>query len=422
MNMLLENAKKVLSGEENLSLDELAKLVEHLAFSASSSGSREEQECAEATLKLFKKLLSETDLDDDEEASYIFHTIGYVLGADNKNTAALDLLAEAGASFTEPMYYQGRLTNFRDYILEWDFSLEILEKMTQLGIDLNEPLIKGQTPAFIVAHRNRMVSWGSRNEPEEAFAAAAKQYFSVESMEALNADGISAAHMAVQNNHFEMLQAMLQKGINVNLTEDQPQVAGTTLLHTACAYGFPELVKMLMAAGADDTLQNVEEETAAHIAVSEKIRFKKISLEERAEMIRALEHIDIVGKNGRTPLMTAQNYDLHGSYLLTPVFLEKGADVNRTDNAGNTALLLHAEWSCDTSVVKAMVKAGLDVNIRNKDGNTALHLALKNRNSEAARYLIKKGADYNTANEKQLTPLQIAVEKGLDEVLPLMGL
>ena len=118
--------------------------------------------------------------------------------------------------------------------------------------------------------------------------------------------------------------------------------------------------------------------------------------------------------------MTAQNYDLHGSHTLTPVFIEKGADVNRVDDNGNTALMLHAEWYCDKDVFKAMVKAGYDVNARNKAGNTVLHYAMKNNSSEVAVYLIKKGADVNVANEKQVTPMQIAVEKGMDEVLAFL--
>ena len=117
-----------------------------------------------------------------------------------------------------------------------------------------------------------MTAWGvNANEVEESYAKLVEEYFSVESMEALNAQGTSAAHEAVRHDHHEMLEARLKKGVDVNVTEDQPQVAGTTLL------------------------------------------------------------------------MTAQNYDLHASYILTPVFIEKGADVNRADNNGNTVLMLHAE-------------------------------------------------------------------------------
>lgn len=329
-------------------------------------------------------------------------------------------MAEAKVDFTEPRYYERKLTNLRDYLLENRLSIRLVAKLAELGVDLNEPLIKGRTPAFIVASKQRMVSWGSGPSKEEEYAKLSEEYFSVESMEALNADGTSAAHEAVRRDHYELLEVMLKKGINVNVTEDQPYVAGNTMLMIACAYGFPKTVKMLMDAGADDSLINVEGETAAHMAVSIKVRFKEISHDERVEMLKCLKTVDIPGKNGRTPLMEAQNYDLHASYKLTPVFIEKGADVNRADDKGNTALMLHSEWYCDKEVFKAMVKAGYDINARNKAGNTVLHYAMKNGCSEVAVYLIKKGGDVNIANEKQITPMQIAVENGMDEVLAFL--
>ncbi|MDE5590240.1 MAG: ankyrin repeat domain-containing protein [Acetatifactor sp.] len=371
---------------------------------------------------LFSMLLKKLDWDDNEEADIFFEALNEIFRYTPPDKA-LDMLSEARISFTELMYYRGEPTNIRDFLLRERYSFELLEKMAQLGIDLNSALMKGRTPAYILAKEYSMS--GYKDEPdadEKALARAVEEYFSVESLEMLNSLGTSAAHEAVRGNHFLMLSAMLKKGVNVNLTEDSPGVAGNTLLHTACEYCCPGIVRMLMEAGADDTLMNVKEETAAHIAVSENMGALNVTNDDRAEIIRALDHVDIPGKDGMTPLMLAQEYQMHASDILTPVLIEKGADVNRTDNAGNTALLLHTRWSCDRVVIKAMIKAGYHINARNADGNTVLHFAVKNRSDEMAVYLIKKGADYNIANEEQVTPLQMAVENGLDEVLPFMGL
>ena len=411
-----EKIEKVLSGELDPAAAELWPLLRY-QMALIWNG----KEYVDKSVALFEKLLGKVDQDEDDEMEMVIEAADGLIGGEGPVEKVLELMADAGVSFTEPRYYRRELTNLRDHLLEHRPSFELVVKMAELGVDLNEALLKGKTPAYIIAGRQRMMSWGSgANEAEESYARLVEEYFSVESMEALNAQGTSAAHEAIRHDHHEMLEAMLKKGVNVNVTEDQPQVAGTTLLMTACAYGFPKTVKLLMDAGADDSLRNVEDETAAHIAVGLKVRFKKISNEERVEMLKCLNHVDIPGKNGVTPLMAAQNYDLHASYLLTPVLIEKGADVNRTDNNGNTALMLHAEWYCDKEVFKAMVKAGYDVNARNKAGNTVLHYAMKNRSSEVAVYLIKKGADVNIANEKQETPMQIAVEKGMDEVLAFL--
>lgn len=414
-----ENVEKVLAGELDPEAAELWPLIYYLTVMIRDP--KNDREYVDKSLTLFEKLLQKVDQDEDDEMEMVIEAADSIIGWEGPVERVLELIAEAGVSFTEPRYYERELTNLRDHFLDYRVRIETVVKMAELGIDLNEALIKGKTPAYIIAHKERVKTWGSgANEIEESYAKMVEEYFSVESMEALNAEGTSAAHEAVRRDHHEMLAAMLKKGIDVNVTEDQPQVAGTTMLMTACAYSFLDTVKMLMDAGADDSLKNVADETAAHIAVSIKVRYKEITNEERAEMLKCLKNIDIPGKNGRTPLMTAQNYDLHGSHTLTPVFIEKGADVNRVDDNGNTALMLHAEWYCDKDVFKAMVKAGYDVNARNKAGNTVLHYAMKNNSSEVAVYLIKKGADVNVANEKQVTPMQIAVEKGMDEVLAFL--
>lgn len=414
---------KVVSGELEVPAGEIWIMLYDVSYSIGYHGEEEAyrhlREDAEVLLKM---LLPKLDLDDNEDADIFFEAIDTVLGY-LKPDVVFGMLKEAQISFTELMYRRGELTNLRDFLVEKRFSIGLLEQMSQFGVDLNDALIKGRTPAYILADRYSM--YRDKTEPDEdekALARAVEEYFSVESMEMLNSRGTSAAHEAVRGNHFLMLVAMLKKGVNVNLTEDSPAVAGSTLLHAACEYCYPGIVRQLLEAGADDTLMNVKEQTAAHIAVAEKAGALHVPESDKVETIKALNHVDIPGKDGVTPLMLAQDYQLHESDVLTPVLIEKGADVNRVDNEGNTALLLHTRWHCDRDVIKAMIKAGYDLNTRNADGNTVLHFAVKNHSSEMAVFMIKKGADYNIANEEQVTPLQMAVEKGLDEVLPFMGL
>lgn len=414
-----EQLPKVLAGELDASIEELWHLINYEVLMIRGSENAEDRKHVDNSLFLLEHLLQKADPDDDMDT--VFEALDQVLGRYVPADKVLEMLVAAGYSFSEPQYAGGNLTNLRDFLLEKHFSPELVDKMIQLEIDVNEPLVKGRTPAYLLLQRNRITSWGTnRNEYEEALAKTVAEHFSVESLEALNSDGTSAAHAAVRKNHFEVVEAMLKKGVNVDLTEDKPSVAGTTFLHLACEHGYPQLVKMLMDAGADDTLKNEQEETAAHIAASQKIRYKKIQNEERVEMIRALEHVDIPGKNGVTALMRAQDPQTMLTFALTPVLIEKGADVNRADNDGNTALMLHTFWYCFKDVIKAMVKAGYDINARNRRGDTVLHYVMKNKNSEMAVYLIKKGADVNIANDEQVTPAQIAVEKGLDEILAFL--
>lgn len=388
----------------------------------------------ERFLKIVQLMILKADPDDGDEMRYVFESVAcllnffdsdYSYSTPEKREAAmgiLDYMAEQGINFTEGMYCGCERTNFRDYLLKKVHEKRpLIEKMSQIGVDLNEALIDGRTLVHTIIDRDR---YGSPYETEEREQELAElmDFFSVESMEALDRNGISAVHTAARKNHFEVMEAMIRKGVNVNVTADSPAVAGSTPLHIACEHGYPKIVQMLMDAGADDTLLNIKEETPAHIAVSKKISYKEIKEAERVQMLRALKHIDIPGREGKTPLMLVQSRDLYITGTISPILIEKGADVNRRDNDGNNAMMINAEWHGNLDVLKAMIKAGLDINARNKDGNTVLHRLLVRNYIREAVYLIKKGADYNIPNEKQVTPMQIAVEDGRTEVLELMGI
>lgn len=102
-------------------------------------------------------------------------------------------------------------------------------------------------------------------------------------------------------------------------------------------------------------------------------------------------------------------------------FLKKdGIDVNHADNDGNTALILNTKNQSYKGTVKELIKAGADVNAVDKTGNSALYYALKYSDQESARFMLKKGADYNHANNDGVTPMQVAVEKGYDSILEMM--
>ncbi len=386
----------------------------------------------EKFVKLVQAMLLKADPDDDEEMSCAFESAYRLINhfdlSLSKRTESdreralgiLDFIQEQGISFTETRYCEHDKTNLRDYLMKKVFEKRpLIEKMFRIGVDLNQALTDGRTPVHVLVSRKR-AGTAFETAPEEQELAEIMEFFSVESMEALDTRGQSAVHTAVRENHFEVLAAMIKKGINVNVTEDSPAVGGTTPLHIACEHGFPGMVRMLMDAGADDTMKNVKEETPAHIAVSKKISYKEIKDAERVEMLRSLKNIDIPGRDGQTPLMFAQARELYISAEVSPLLIEKGADVNRVDIEGRNAMMLNAKWHGSLDVLKAMVKAGLDVNARDREGNTVLHILIQWNYIQQARYLLKKGADYNLANNDQVTPLQLAVENGKDELLDLM--
>lgn len=381
------------------------------------AGAGEEKDRLAMGLYLAGKLIREVDPDDDEEMGLLQGILYNALTGDEE-CRVLELMVKGGIDLTAPIHRGGSVECIRDSCLTGNAGVKAIRKLTELGMDMNEALIRGRTPANIVASKQERTMFGSKKD--DYFEEAAK-LFSRESMEQVDNGGTTAVHEAARWNHVEMLKVMIGKGVNVNLTQDAPADAGSTPLHLACAAGNGDAAALLMRSGADDTILNVKGETAAHLALTKRVFGGDMPLKDRVKVLDALEHVDIPGQGGWTPLMQMlRQLDLNAKTEILPLLLDKGVDVNRKDERGSTALMVAMDNQGHKGVARELVRAGADVNAENKNGSTALHLALRWGDQESAIFLIKKGADYNHADNAGVTPAQIAAEKGYDTVLDLM--
>jgi len=128
--------------------------------------------------------------------------------------------------------------------------------------------------------------------------------------------------------------------------------------------------------------------------------------------------INTTDELGESPLhIAAVNGHLQAATLL----VAKAADVNAGDVRGLTPLHA-AAWSGSSEIVALLIDKGADINARDADGVTPLHAAaLAGRNGTAA-LLISRGADVNVKNKEGMTPLHAAVLAGdRDTVVLLIG-
>jgi ankyrin repeat protein len=126
---------------------------------------------------------------------------------------------------------------------------------------------------------------------------------------------------------------------------------------------------------------------------------------------------------GNDPLVTSYR----GNSRIVKRLLEAGARVNEQDAAGNTAVILAAQFGRSDSV-KLLLEAGADVRLANEHGWTALiHAA----NSSAAydptnmteiiKGLLAAGADVNAIDRQEKTALDYASRPAIKEMLISAG-
>ena len=384
--------------KKRVDIQTLSEITEH-AYSRIESDNRDGMALA---MYMTDKLVKQIDTDDDEELSCLNDVLHRALHFGG-NYQILDSCMEAGFDFTAPIHRYSEISCLRDECL--NEGADVMKKLAELGINMEEAVIGGRTPANIVASVS--------GKEDTAFAEAA-EIFSKESMEQTNNEGKAAIHYAAEKGNISMLKAMIEKGVNVNLTEDEPAESGVTPLHEACRIGCADAVRLLMEAGADDTMQNLAGETPAHFVLTKKKYGNDLDSSQRAAVLNELKNVDIARGDGRTPLMLLA--EISDTKELLSLLIAKGVNVNHTDNEGQTLMMLDT----DKDTVKELLRAGANINMADNNGNTVLHYVLKDGNIETARYLIKKGADYNHLNNQGETPAQIAVEKGFDTVLELM--
>ncbi|TRM59680.1 hypothetical protein BD626DRAFT_572363 [Schizophyllum amplum] len=220
----------------------------------------------------------------------------------------------------------------------------------------------------------------------------------------------------------DLIHALIDAGVDVN-DDDH----GQTALHMACARK-PEIVDVLLTAGASTGIRNEQGETALFLAVCTayyKIYYDDFiipSTETVRLLLAAGADTNIVNNTGHTLLGRAV---IHYSTDNVVLLLDAGATVNVHDTDGRTPLHL-ASAHCKEYMTRLLLDAGADVNVSDKTGRTALSWLpspsedalglfwLTSRSTCAPvdiiiRLLLDAGANVDSRDNSGMTPLHHTV-------------
>lgn len=150
--------------------------------------------------------------------------------------------------------------------------------------------------------------------------------------------------------------------------------------------GNMEEVLALLKEGADIHVKDKYGNAVNHAVNYRHFDTAKLLIEQKV-------NINIMG-DGYTPLMqlllkrqeTKEERDVRISFI--DYLITKGADVNKKDSYGCTALF----FAHELETAKLLIDRGADVNAQNKDGETAI---FRRRDIDLLKLLYSNGADLN---------------------------
>ncbi|MDD5249476.1 MAG: ankyrin repeat domain-containing protein [Rhodocyclaceae bacterium] len=146
-------------------------------------------------------------------------------------------------------------------------------------------------------------------------------------------------------------------------------------------------------------------------ATTFRVKMELGSLDQARAWLDAGLDPDFMGDRIGSGLMIAA---WEGNIPLMELFAGRGADVNRTNRLGETALM-HAAWKGRKEAVRWLLAHGARVE-REARQWTALHYAVFAGHGEVADLLLERGADINARSPNGSSVLMMAVYEGREDM------
>ena len=237
------------------------------------------------------------------------------------------------------------------------------------------------------------------------------------------------------------MKLLLDRGADANTQ----QFRGQTALMWAAAEGHADVVKLLLARGADPALSSAASTKHERRPPGGMTALLFASRQGKLDAARALldggADIDQAGADNTSPLLIAV---VNGHYDLASLLIERGANPNVADANGRTPLyaaidLRNVQWSqapapelpqaTHLAMITKLLDAGADPSIKmtgqvghrgsfdmrwtDLKGGTAFSRAAWNGDIEVMRLLLARGADPKVVTEKGETALLLLAGAGL---------
>ncbi len=252
-------------------------------------------------------------------------------------------------------------------------------------------------------------------------------------------DGRMLLMEAVRAGDINIVQQLLDIGADVNIQ----QPGGYTALWIAAYWGLEDIFNLL----APLTDSHLYEEAKAELlqGIIRRRRRENVWLDflttaviscNRESILEAIRDgcdINTINEDGKTVLFIAS---LWGYYDIVKLLVNNGADINFQSEDGNDTPLIaalsgmgmvkyHTFLSDKTKyqhtlVLQLLLSSGASANAKTTEGWSALLAAINIQSVEAVKILLDYEADVNTRNNQGKTALNLAKERGDNQIIQLL--
>uniref|UniRef100_A0A671RU72 Ankyrin-3-like n=1 Tax=Sinocyclocheilus anshuiensis TaxID=1608454 RepID=A0A671RU72_9TELE len=221
-----------------------------------------------------------------------------------------------------------------------------------------------------------------------------------------NFRGETALHMAARAGQANVVKFLVANGADVDAKAKDDQ----TPLHISSRLGKPDIVQQLLQHGASPDATTTSGYTPLHLAARDGHRdMASILLDNGASL-------GITTKKGFTPLHVAAKY---GKIEVAKLLLQKRAPPDAAGKSGLTPLHVAAHYD-NQKVALLLLDQGSSPHAAAKNGYTPLHIAAKKNQMEIATTLLEYGADTNATTRQGISPLHLAAQEGNVDMVTLL--
>ena len=230
--------------------------------------------------------------------------------------------------------------------------------------------------------------------------------------------------LAIEKNDIHAVKKMLKKVADINI-KNHNNING---LSCAVGCGHKHIIELLLSKGADPNITyNIppEAERKGVECVTNLMTAVKNGNKEVAEMlIKAGADVNAQDSDGSTALTYAV---FKGDRELVRLILDKGASLHLTYRRG-VSILMATLISGDKEIAEMLIDAGADINAQDLTGATTLHRAVTELQEGIVKVLLDKGANPDclckdivlVQGKCFISPLVAAVTKGNKKIIELL--